>query len=636
MSQAPVSRGARLVELLPLLGAFTLHALAHERWLLCAPVAVLLITAVMLGKHPAYSPRLLLVSAVVGGGVGALLASVWPVPGPMPPMVLGPLCGALVGMSALCALCGRRDYAVIYALLLSALSVAIRGSTGVYVGLAILAVCMLAVAFARGRMGQAGLAGLVGFGAFAAVVLGVSFGMWSFVRASEGVLTNAIFRLMQDAPRPKGLALQSEITLDPVGQMPDTTRLMMEVRGAKPEKLRTVVMDAFDGVRWKTSRALEQSRLQLAPPQKSEILRSTEVTLLQSLKPYLPAPAGVRALAGASHQVHGGWMLRGDGKEGATLTVRHEGREQLPQEPLPDTALTSLPEELRAELRPLALEHTRGATTSRARAEALERLFRDNYEYSLSVNLTGEGSPLAVLIRERRPAWCSYFASAMAALLRSVDVPARLAGGFVPQEQNPYSGAFLVRERDAHVWVEVYLEEEGRFVAFDPTPWQSRDELLPPQPQSSVGSALQALGSFFRRWTTQVLSSPLETLAMLAQAPLTWVLALALLGWRLRARVRRQRALRPREAMRGADPRLAAIYTRYLRAVKQGAGLVPGPAETDEELLLRLRTARGDEPADMAHAFIKLYRQVRFGGAMSDFDSLVALATDLDRKLRAR
>lgn len=636
MSQAPVSRATRLVELLPVLSALTLHALAHQRWLLCAPVAVLLVAAVLLGKQPGYSPRLLLVSAVVGGGIGALLTGLWPLLGPIPPIVLGPLCGALVGMSALCALCGRQHYAVIYALLLASLSVAVRGSTGVYVGLALVAVCMLSVAFTRGRMGLAGVAGGVGFGAFAVVALGVSFGLWSFVRASEGVLTNVIFGLMQNAPRPRGLALQPEITLERRGRMPDTERLLMEVRGARPQKLRTVVMDAFDGVKWKTSRALEQSRLQLTPPQKDEILRSTEVTLLQSLKPYLPAPAGVRAVQGAHPQVVGGWMLRGDGQEGATLTLLHEGREQLPQEPSPDATLASLPEELRAELRPLALELTRGATTPRARAEALERWFRDNYQYSLSVDLSGEGSPLAVLIRERRPAWCVYFASAMAALLRSMDVPARLAGGFVPQEENPYSGAFLVRERDAHAWVEVYLEEEGRFVAFDPTPWQSRDALLAPQSQGGVDAAFQAVASFFRRWTTRLLSSPLETLLTLAQAPFTWGLVVLLMGWLLRRRVRRQRALRPREAMRGTDPRLVSIYARYLRAVKHGAGLVPGPAETDEELLLRLRSARGDEPADMAHAFIKLYRQVRFGGAMSDLDSLVALATALDRKLRAR
>jgi hypothetical protein len=638
MSEASLSptRASRAVELLPVFGALALHSVAHERWLLCVPAAVLLLAAVVLGKQPRYSSRLLLLAAGVGGAAGVVLSGMWPVPGPIPPIVMGPLCGALVGLSTLCALSGRQNYAIIYALLLCALSVAVRGTTAVYGGLAGVAVCMLAVAFARGRMAQAGLAGVLGFGAFALVVLGASFGLWSFVRASEGVLTDTLFRVMQDAPRPSGLALQSEIALERRGRMPDTERLLMELRGSRPEKLRTVVLDAFDGVRWKTSRALEQSRLQLIPPKPDESLRSTELTLLQSLRPYLPAPAATRAIEGAAPQVLGGWMLRADGQEGATFTLRHEGHEQLPTEPSPDAALASLPEALRAELRPLALELTQGATTPRARAEALERWFRQNFQYSLSVDLDGEGSPLAVLIRERRPAWCVYFASAMAALLRSVDVPARLAGGFVPQEENRFSGAFLVRERDAHAWVEVYLEDEGRFVAFDPTPWQSRDALLPPQAAGPVGSALQAVGSFFRRWTSHLLASPLETLGALARAPLTWLFVALLAGWRLRTRVRRQRALRPREAMRGEDPKLAAIYARYLRAMKRGAGLVPSPSETDEELLLRLRSARGDEAANMAHAFLTIYRRVRFGGAMSDVDSLVALATALDQRLRDR
>src|SRR5262249_27064036 len=147
MSEASAST-SRLqwgTELLPVFATLTLHALAHDRFLLCVPAAVLLIAALARGKQPAYSSRLLMVSALVGGAVGYVLSGLWPVPGPIPPIVMGPLCGALVGLTTVCGLCGRQAYALTYALLLSALSVAVRGSGAVYVGLATVALSLLVI-----------------------------------------------------------------------------------------------------------------------------------------------------------------------------------------------------------------------------------------------------------------------------------------------------------------------------------------------------------------------------------------------------------------------------------------------------------------------------------------------------------
>jgi len=636
MSQALASpsRLERGTEMLPAFAALALHALAHDRWLLAVPAMAVLAAGLLLGKQPEYSSRLLLISALVGGPVGFALSGLWPVPAPIPPAIMGPLCGALVGLTTVCALCGRQVYAITYALLLSALSVTVRGSGAVYVGLAAVIGSLLAVAFVRGRIGQAGLAGGLGFGAFAVVVLAAAFGLWRLVRVSEGVLTDTVFRMMQDVAPSAGIAMQSEISLDRQGHMPDTDQLLMELRGDGAERLRTTVFDTFDGARWSTSRALEQTRLTLPPAEPGEPQRSTELTLQQSLRNSLPAPAGTLAVEGAALRVVGGWMLRAEASSGTTLTLRHAAREQLPLEPPPSESLTSLPPALKAELSPLAQELTRGATTPRARAEALEAWFRDNYLYSLTVDLRGEGSPLAVLIRERRAAWCTYFASAMAALLRSQGIPARLAGGFVPKEKNPFSGALLVHSKDAHAWVEVYLEEEGRFVPFDPTPWRSRDALLAEQATGTVGAAWQAFSSALRRGLSRLLSSPSEALSTVASSPLTWLLLTAGLAWRLLARYRRGRVAMARKAMRGESPALAAAYARYLRAMKRGAGLIPSPTETDEELLLRLRTTRGDRAGALATEFLTRYRQARYGGAAADLTALGGLAGELERLLR--
>ena len=53
-------------------------------------------------------------------------------------------------------------------------------------------------------------------------------------------------------------------------------------------------------------------------------------------------------------------------------------------------------------------------------------------------------------------------------MARSVGVPARLATGFIPGEFDQAGGRFIVRERDAHAWAEVWFPETG-WVTFDPT-----------------------------------------------------------------------------------------------------------------------------------------------------------------------
>lgn len=70
---------------------------------------------------------------------------------------------------------------------------------------------------------------------------------------------------------------------------------------------------------------------------------------------------------------------------------------------------------------------------------------------------------------------CEYFASAMAAMCQSIGVPARVAVGYVATEYNPLSGQYLVRESNAHAWVEAFVisdpaSGQGRWETFDPSP----------------------------------------------------------------------------------------------------------------------------------------------------------------------
>jgi hypothetical protein len=71
---------------------------------------------------------------------------------------------------------------------------------------------------------------------------------------------------------------------------------------------------------------------------------------------------------------------------------------------------------------------------------------------------------------------CEYFSTAMAVMLRSEGIAARVVNGFLPGEYNETADVFTVRQSDAHSWVEVYFPASNAWVTFDPTPAAGRVE----------------------------------------------------------------------------------------------------------------------------------------------------------------
>jgi len=80
----------------------------------------------------------------------------------------------------------------------------------------------------------------------------------------------------------------------------------------------------------------------------------------------------------------------------------------------------------------------------------------------------GGQEPLDWFLFDLRQGFCNYYASAEIILLRSLGIPARLAVGYAQGEWQEESDTYLVRERDAHAWPEVYFPGLG-WVEFEPT-----------------------------------------------------------------------------------------------------------------------------------------------------------------------
>ena len=91
--------------------------------------------------------------------------------------------------------------------------------------------------------------------------------------------------------------------------------------------------------------------------------------------------------------------------------------------------------------------------------------------------------PLADFLARDRAGYCQHYSGAMAMLLRMGGVPARVAGGFAPGGYSRSRGEWVVRDVDAHSWVEAYFPGYG-WVTFDPTPGAS-----PARAQVSAGAA---------------------------------------------------------------------------------------------------------------------------------------------------
>lgn len=132
------------------------------------------------------------------------------------------------------------------------------------------------------------------------------------------------------------------------------------------------------------------------------------------------------------------------------------------------TFYLSLPPDIPARMKKLASQVREGGKNDRARLELLETHFRNGgYRYSTSALPTGDGA-LEQFLFEGKRGHCEFFASTFAILLRSAGVPSRLVGGYLGGEYNELGGYYLIKEKMAHVWVEVFIEGSG-WIRIDPS-----------------------------------------------------------------------------------------------------------------------------------------------------------------------
>ncbi len=176
-----------------------------------------------------------------------------------------------------------------------------------------------------------------------------------------------------------------------------------------------------------------------------------------------------------------------------TWTVRAEqpepSRELLDESPAvalddPVARFRELPE-LDPSVPALVDDLVAGAQTPYQRVRAISDYLtdRDNgFIYSLSTEL-GTSDDDLVNFLDLKSGYCEQYAGAMAVMVRSAGVPARVVLGYTPGQVQA-DRSRLITTDDAHAWVEVYFDGLG-WVPFDPTPISSeRSVALPWAPRA--------------------------------------------------------------------------------------------------------------------------------------------------------
>ena len=128
------------------------------------------------------------------------------------------------------------------------------------------------------------------------------------------------------------------------------------------------------------------------------------------------------------------------------------------------------PGPLSGRARSLALQVTRGETNVFDTVMALTRYLQRTYRYTLDLPPVPSGTdPVDWFLFDVKTGYCEQFATAETLMLRSLGIPARLATGYATGEYDPVLDQAVVREHDAHAWVEVWFSGHG-WVPVDPTP----------------------------------------------------------------------------------------------------------------------------------------------------------------------
>ena len=237
---------------------------------------------------------------------------------------------------------------------------------------------------------------------------------------------------------------------------------------------------------------------------------------------------------------------------------------------------------------------------------SIKQFFDTEFDYSLKLALQRRNrTPLSAFLLSHRSGHCEYFATATTLLLREVGIPARYAVGYSVHELSQWEGQYIVRDRHAHAWTQVYLN--GKWQAFDTTPsaWIAIEDDI-----ASNWQDLQDLISliWFKLAQGSVLIRGIDLIYLWWLAlPLGIIVVRQFRGNKHQRSIKALK-LKEEEIAVGADSELYSIERELTQL-----GLGRDRSETWREWLVRLEQAtENSTTVTELHSILKMHYRYRF------------------------
>lgn len=136
--------------------------------------------------------------------------------------------------------------------------------------------------------------------------------------------------------------------------------------------------------------------------------------------------------------------------------------EKIPQ----NSYYLQLPENISQDIKNLSLSFQSGNELDTVK-NVENYLKNGDYRYSLK-NLPTSNKPIDEFLFDKKQGNCEYFATSMAIILRVNGIPSRVVAGYKGGVYNDLGNYYILRQSDAHLWVEAYIDNIG-WIRFDPT-----------------------------------------------------------------------------------------------------------------------------------------------------------------------